>query len=139
MKIDHLAVDRLTTAEPTGKRQGSQQVEQVKQVEKAGQGPAKASVEQHVEVKAKEKEAQRVRETESDMKALQEAVDQANKSFKAMNRRFEYNVHETLSRVFVKVIDSSTDELIREIPSEKLLDMVANMLEVAGIIMDERG
>jgi flagellar protein FlaG len=38
----------------------------------------------------------------------------------------------------VKVVDSETGEVIREIPPEKLLDMFANMLELAGLIIDER-
>jgi flagellar protein FlaG len=38
----------------------------------------------------------------------------------------------------VKVIDAETDEIIREIPPEKILDMVAMMWEMVGIIVDER-
>jgi len=40
----------------------------------------------------------------------------------------------------VKVIDTSGDreEIIREIPSEKVLDMVARMWELAGIMVDEK-
>ncbi len=38
----------------------------------------------------------------------------------------------------VKVIDVTTDEIIREIPPEKILDLVAAIWEVSGIIVDER-
>jgi flagellar protein FlaG len=38
----------------------------------------------------------------------------------------------------VKVIDNETQEVIQEIPPEKILDMVAKMWEVAGILVDER-
>lgn len=131
MKIGNMAVDRFNTAETTTSRQGSRPVEQTNKNNQA-------SIKDQVETKAKEKEVQRTQEQETDMQKLKEAIDQANKSFKPMNRRFEYSVHEALHRVSVTVIDSSTDEVIREIPSEKLLDMVANMLEVAGIIVDER-
>jgi flagellar protein FlaG len=30
------------------------------------------------------------------------------------------------------------DEVIREIPPEKILDMVAKMMELAGILVDEK-
>ena len=133
MKIDNLAVDRFNTAETTIPRQGSRQVEQTTQQHK------QASVKGQVDKRVKRNEVDRAEKHENDMKELKEAIDQANKSFKPMNRRFEYSVHEALHRVSIKVIDSNTDEMIREIPPEKLLDMVANMLEVAGIIMDERG
>ena len=38
----------------------------------------------------------------------------------------------------VKVIDKDTDEIIREIPSEKVLDMVAKMWELNGLLVDEK-
>ncbi|HZX20764.1 MAG TPA: flagellar protein FlaG [Clostridia bacterium] len=66
------------------------------------------------------------------------AVEKANKSFEPFDRRFEVSIHEKTKSVMVKVINSISDEVIREIPPEKILDMVAYMLEVAGIIVDER-
>lgn len=38
----------------------------------------------------------------------------------------------------VKVIDVNTDEVIREIPPEKILDLVAAIWEITGIMVDER-
>lgn len=66
------------------------------------------------------------------------AVEKANKSFEPFDRRFEVSIHEKTRAVMVKVINSINDEVIREIPPEKILDMVAHMLEIAGIIVDER-
>lgn len=66
------------------------------------------------------------------------AVDRANKSFEPFDRRFELSVHKKTGAIMVKVINSTNDEVIREIPSEKILNMVAYMLEVAGIIVDEK-
>ena len=133
MKIDNLSVDRSNTAETAISRQGSRQVEPVKQ------NRTEPSVDNEMKKRVQEQASDRAKDQEAAMKELAEAVEQANKSFKPMNRRFEYNVHDVLPRVSVKVIDSTNDRVIREIPSEKLLDMVANMLEVAGIIVDERG
>jgi flagellar protein FlaG len=66
------------------------------------------------------------------------SVEKANKAISVANKRFEYSVHEETNTIMVKVIDKETDEVIREIPPEKLLDMVAKMWEMAGIIVDER-
>jgi flagellar protein FlaG len=71
---------------------------------------------------------------------VMKAIERANKSFESFGRRFEISVHDRLKNaIMIKVIDSSNDEVIREIPSKKLLDMVANMLEVAGLLVDKRG
>jgi len=36
----------------------------------------------------------------------------------------------------VQVINNETQEVVREIPPQKILDMVAKMWELAGIIVD---
>ncbi|HHW70656.1 MAG TPA: flagellar protein FlaG [Clostridiales bacterium] len=66
------------------------------------------------------------------------AVKDTNKMLEAYNRRFEISIHEGTKAIMVKVIDESTDEIIREIPPEKILDMVAALWEMAGIIVDRR-
>lgn len=46
--------------------------------------------------------------------------------------------HEDTGRTMVKVINRDTDELIREIPPKKVLDMAAKMEEMIGILFDEK-
>lgn len=67
-----------------------------------------------------------------------EAIQKANKAISGGNRRFEFSIHEKTNEIVVKVFDSDTNELIREIPNEKVLDMVAKICEMAGILVDER-
>lgn len=67
-----------------------------------------------------------------------EAIERANKSILGGYRRFEFSIHEKTKEIMVKVIDADTNEVIREIPPEKILDMVAKMWEMVGIIVDER-
>jgi flagellar protein FlaG len=67
-----------------------------------------------------------------------DAIERANKAISISNRKFEYSIHEKTKEIMVKVIDSDTNEIIREIPPEKILDLVAKMWEMAGLIVDER-
>ena len=69
---------------------------------------------------------------------LIQAIESANKEFIIYDRRFEFSIHEKTNQIMVKVIDVYNDEIIREIPPEKILDMVACMWEIAGIIVDKR-
>ncbi len=68
-----------------------------------------------------------------------DAIEKANKAIMGANTKFEFSIHEKTKEIMVKVIDADTHEVIREIPPEKILDMVAKMWEMAGIIVDERG
>lgn len=71
-------------------------------------------------------------------KTIIRAIERANKALVTSNRALEFSVHEKTKEIMVKVIDTETHEVVREIPSEKILDMVANILEMAGILLDER-
>lgn len=66
------------------------------------------------------------------------AIEKANKEFVIYDKKFEFSIHEETKEIMVKVIDAKTDEVIREIPPEKILDMIARMWELAGIIIDEK-
>lgn len=85
---------------------------------------------------------QTVTESGKDMRVNEEqvikAIEKANKSLAMAQTRFEFSIHEKTKEIMVKVFDKQTGELIREIPPEKILDMVAYMWELAGIIVDER-
>jgi len=71
-------------------------------------------------------------------KVVIEAIEKANKAIMGSVRRFEFSIHEETKEIMVKVIDAETNEVIREIPPEKILDMVAKIWEMAGLFVDER-
>jgi flagellar protein FlaG len=66
------------------------------------------------------------------------AIERANKALQGGYTSFEFSIHEGTKEIMVKVLDRDTGELIREIPSEKILDMVAKLWEMSGVLVDER-
>ena len=70
---------------------------------------------------------------------LQKAIDDTNRILFGRNDRFEFKIHERTSRMMVKLVDNETDEIIKEIPPEKILDLVASIWDLVGILVDERG
>lgn len=67
-----------------------------------------------------------------------EAIEKANKHFKTFDRRLKFSIHEQTKQIMVKVINTEDNSIVREIPSEKILDMVAKLWEMAGIFVDEK-
>lgn len=57
---------------------------------------------------------------------------------KLAKTRCEYSYDEDTKRVSIKVFDKDSDELIREVPPEKSLEMLQKMWELAGIMVDEK-
>ena len=66
------------------------------------------------------------------------AVDKANKQMMSRETSLQFEAYDRTGDMIVRIIDTNTKEVIREIPSKKILDMVANMLEMAGLLVDER-
>lgn len=69
---------------------------------------------------------------------LQHVIDDTNQMIRYVNERLEFSVHEATNRVMVKVFDRETDEVLREIPPEQMLDLVAKLQELVGILIDKR-
>lgn len=65
-------------------------------------------------------------------------VEKANKEFIAYDRKFEFSIHEKTKQVMIKVLDSVTNDVIKELPPERLLDIIAGIWEVAGIMVDRK-
>lgn len=70
---------------------------------------------------------------------LENAVSETNRIVFGENEKFEFKIHEKTGRYLVKLVDKNTNETIREIPPEKILDLIANIWEMVGILVDERG
>ncbi len=49
----------------------------------------------------------------------------------------QISYNDKVNRYAISVIDSDTREVIKEIPSEKMLEMFENMLELKGMLVDE--
>lgn len=71
-------------------------------------------------------------------RVVSDALDKANKVIASNNRRFEYSIHKKTHEIMIKVINTDTNEVVREIPPEKILDLIANLMQLAGLVVDER-
>lgn len=84
----------------------------------------------------------KINETGSDQ--LESAVELTNKAMEVSNFGLQFRIHEHSGRVQVKVVDSATKEVIREIPPEQMLEIsaqIADMLKsfhkMVGVLVNE--
>ncbi len=77
---------------------------------------------------------------EKQMKQQTATMKDVNELNKLINRKTtaEFGYNEPTNRITVKIKDKETNEVIREIPSEKALEMLAKVWELAGILVDEK-
>lgn len=72
-------------------------------------------------------------------KLIKKNIEEASGNIEIGNKRLEFSIHKETNQIMIKVIDNNTHQLIREVPPEKILDIMAKMMEVSGNIIDKRG
>lgn len=78
-----------------------------------------------------------VRETKQPSnEQIRKAVEALNK--KMSNSEAVFGIHDATNRVIIKIVDKESREVIKELPPEKTLDMIAKVWELAGILVDEK-
>lgn len=69
---------------------------------------------------------------------LKETVEKANEFLLGLKTQFDFKVHEGTGRTVVRLIDKQTEEVVKEIPPEKMLDILASVWDSAGILVDRK-
>ena len=69
---------------------------------------------------------------------LDKSVEKLNRFLEDEKTRAEYEFHEDLNRIMVRIVNDETDEVILEVPPKKIIDAVAALCEAAGVLLDEK-
>lgn len=69
---------------------------------------------------------------------INKEIGYLNKWLGSKNTHLQFVLHEKLNEYYVKVIDDKTNEVIKEIPSKKIMDIVAHFYEKLGFIIDKK-
>lgn len=74
----------------------------------------------------------------SGSRLLPEAVKQLEQIVQAFDRNLKFKIHDGTQSVMVQVLNSETNEVIREFPSEQILDMVSMFQkQLSGLFVDK--
>ncbi len=66
---------------------------------------------------------------------LQETLDALTQRVQSMQRDLQFSVDKHSGQTVVKVIDSETDEVIRQIPAEEVLALAKRLDEASGMLL----
>ena len=69
---------------------------------------------------------------------LEEAVSSINEFLSTQNKASKFIFHEGLNKYYVQLVDAETEEVIKEIPPQQLLNAFYEMKKLAGMIIDEK-
>ncbi|WP_046174406.1 flagellar protein FlaG [Domibacillus indicus] len=69
---------------------------------------------------------------------LQKFTDQVNTFLQPTQTHIQFEYHEDLQEYYAVIVDNNSEEIIKEIPSKKILDMYAAMTEFIGFFFDKK-
>lgn len=79
---------------------------------------------------------------EPSLDLVKKAADQGNSLLQEVNRNLQFKVDDSTKELVVKVVDSETGKLVRQIPSEEMLAFIRRMQELddmhQGAVIQDR-
>jgi flagellar protein FlaG len=100
-------------------------------------GVAKQPVEQQMSVPTEQVQTTQATENQKPIiqseQEVQQAVEDINDHFQSMGRDLSFSVDKDSGRTIITVIDSETQEVVRQIPPEEVLNLALNLLDAGGV------
>lgn len=70
--------------------------------------------------------------------ALKKVANQINDFLRSSSSNLQFSVDEDSSKVVVRIVDSQTKELIRQIPSEEMLAISKSLDQMIGLLIKQK-
>lgn len=77
------------------------------------------------------------REIFEDKVYLNRAIGKLKDAGDIFKRRLDFKIDEATNRIMIKVIDTETNKVVKEIPPEQLIRLAAKIQEMVGLLVDE--
>jgi flagellar protein FlaG len=102
--------------------------------EQTGRSQHKAVREQkHVE-----KRASSTAENQLDQSQLNKYTEKLSKVMEILNHSIRFAVDDDSDRMIVKIVNSETNEVIRQIPPKEVLQLMHRLDQMVGLMLDEK-
>ena len=85
-----------------------------------------------------EERQETISDSEITKEEIEQTVEKVNHFLIGSKTQFDFKIHEGTGRTIVRLIDKQTEEVIKEIPPERMLDILASIWDSAGILVDRK-
>ncbi len=96
------------------------------------------SVDERQKLQSQDKEKSSTASPLIGQEQLDMTVQELSTIVEGFNRELNFSVDDKSGKTIIKVIDSETDEVIRQIPSEEVVEMAQMIDQHAGLLMDAK-
>jgi len=85
------------------------------------------------------KEMDEKKNVEDLKKELMSLTKELNNEMNPLNTNIEFGFSDDIKGLFVTVFEKDTQKVIRKIPSDEAMELMAKMREIVGMIFDKKG
>jgi len=89
--------------------------------------------------RGQEPAARGVRAEEFSPEQLREVASAFGEAVTLINRGVRFRIDDQSEQIITQVVDRDTDEVIRQIPPQELLDISQRLRDFIGMLIDQRG
>jgi flagellar protein FlaG len=82
-------------------------------------------------------EADHIAQSQSVNMDVEGVIKNLNNITKNFNEKVQFSFHEKTNRIIIKVINSDTNEVVREIPAKYSMKLLEHFQEYLGLFVDE--
>ena len=69
---------------------------------------------------------------------LEEKIEDMNKITETLEENLSFKLHDETDRIMVQVVNVKTNEVVKEMPPEEMLDLAAKIHKMVGLLIDEK-
>ncbi len=69
---------------------------------------------------------------------LEEKIEDMNKITETLEENLSFKLHDETDRIMVQVVNVKTQEIVKEMPPEEMLDLSAKIHKMVGLLIDEK-
>lgn len=78
------------------------------------------------------------RQGETSEQEIKDAVKSVNDFLKPMNNTLQFNIDTDTGKTVIKVVDTSTKEILRQFPSEEMLSIAKAIDKMKGLLIQQK-
>ncbi len=75
---------------------------------------------------------------DSTREKLEGAAEKLSQAARVFDYSVHFKIHEDTKRIIVQVIDEKSGKILNEVPPEKILNLLAEIWRLVGLLVDEK-
>ena len=75
---------------------------------------------------------------EATSEEIKRMVNTFNKAAHEVDTRVSFSYHEQTDRLVMQIVNPSTNEVVKQVPSKEMLRLLTNINEMLGLFVDEK-